>query len=189
MRVFVAIDIGDEARAAAAAEQKSLAQRVGGSAIRFVRPEHLHVTLAFVDKLADPLLSRLVTHFSKTFPLPDFEVVFGGLGVFPAKGAPRALWLGIAGGMEETVSLQRLVAERLQQMGVEPERRPFHPHLTLARWRDSRPSDRPKGLIDERAVATTHVKGVTTYQSRPTSAGPSYTVLAEALLLDERAPH
>jgi 2'-5' RNA ligase len=189
MRVFVAIDLGDEARAAVAAAQKSMAQRVGGSAIRLVHPEHLHVTLAFVDKLADPLVSRFVTLFSETFPQPDFEMVFGGLGVFPAKGAPRALWLGIARGAEETVNLQRLVAERLQQMGIEPERRPFHPHLTLARWRDSRPSDRPRGSIDERAVVTTHVKGVTTYQSRPTSAGPSYTVLAEALLRAGRPPH
>jgi len=189
MRVFVAIDLGDEARAAVVDEQKSIAGRVGGSAIRLVRPEHLHVTLAFVDKLADPLVSRLVTLFSETFSQPDFEMVFGGLGVFPANGAPRALWLGIARGAEETVSLQRLVAERLQQLGIEPERRPFRPHLTLARWRDSRPSDRPRGLIDERAVATTHVKAVTTYQSRPTSAGPSYIVLAEALLRAGRPPH
>ena len=188
MRVFIAIDLGHEARAAIATEQKKVARRVGGPGIRFVQPEHLHVTLAFVDRLADAQVARLVADFSEAFPVPAFELVFGGLGVFPERGAPRALWLGIARGVEETVALQRLVAARLHLVGIEPERRPFRPHLTLARWRNSRPSDRPKGVPNSSAVAATHVEGVTTYQSRPTTSGPSYTVLTEARLRTGEAP-
>ncbi|PYR30444.1 MAG: RNA 2',3'-cyclic phosphodiesterase [Acidobacteria bacterium] len=176
MRVFIAIDLGHEARAAIATEQKKVARRVGGPGIRFVQPEHLHVTLAFVDRLADAQVARLVADFSEAFPVPAFELVFGGLGVFPERGAPRALWLGIARGVEETVALQRLVAARLHLVGIEPEHRPFRPH------------HRPKGVPDSSAVAATHVEGVTTYQSRPTPSGPSYTVLTEARLRTGEAP-
>ena len=78
MRVFIAIDLGHEARAAIATEQKKVARRVGGPGIRFVQPEHLHVTLAFVDRLADAQVARLVADFSEAFPVPAFELVFGG---------------------------------------------------------------------------------------------------------------
>ncbi len=53
MRLFVAIDLSDEARAAAAAEQKRLAAALGGgrSSLRWVKPDQLHLTLAFLGEV------------------------------------------------------------------------------------------------------------------------------------------
>jgi len=57
MRLFAALDLTDDARGAIAAEQKRIAGALGGndqSALRFVRPEHIHLTLVFVGEVAEP---------------------------------------------------------------------------------------------------------------------------------------
>jgi 2'-5' RNA ligase len=77
------------------------------------------------------------------------------------------------------------VADRLAEADVAPDQRPFHPHLTLGRWRESRPSDRPKASISQgRAdVAVVDVVRVALFQSRISSSGPAYTRLADARLV------
>src|SRR5258705_11003161 len=80
-------------------------------------------------------------------PHPPFRFELGGVGAFPPRGAPRALWIGVKSGAEHVIQVQSLLAGRLGRLegvGIERERRPFIPHLTLARWRESRPSDRPR---------------------------------------------
>ena len=61
MRAFVAIDLSDDARAAVVGIQDDLARILRGSAVRFVRPEHLHLTLAFVGNLPENRAAQLVT--------------------------------------------------------------------------------------------------------------------------------
>jgi 2'-5' RNA ligase len=108
--------------------------------------------------------------------------------VFPPRGAPRVLWLGVSAGRQAIVDLQQLVATRLAAAGVPPEGRAFHPHLTLARWRDRQAVSRRllAALIErgsDRTVATVTVSAVTLLQSRLSPAGPSYTSLARAGLV------
>jgi 2'-5' RNA ligase len=64
------------------------------------------------------------------------------------------------------------------------EEREFHPHLTLARWKDSRPADRERALsaAGRGAIAQTRVDGATLYQSRLSPSGSTYTPLARAAL-------
>ena len=73
-----------------------------------------------------------------------FPIVFGGLGLFPPAGAPRVLWLGLTAGARDVIGVQREIAARVTRLGIGLERRPFQPHLTLARWRTSRRSDRQR---------------------------------------------
>src|SRR2546426_509668 len=54
MRLFVAIDLDDDARRAIAAEQKRLTRELAGegkSSLRMVNPEHMHLTLAFLGEV------------------------------------------------------------------------------------------------------------------------------------------
>jgi 2'-5' RNA ligase len=110
--------------------------------------------------------------------------VFARLGVFPPRGAPRALWLGVSEGARELAGLERLVKERLRSVALHLEERPLGVHLTLARWRHSRRSDRDRALaMDRRAmIAQARVGHVTLYHSRLSSSGPTYTALARATL-------
>jgi 2'-5' RNA ligase len=152
-RLFVAIDLSDAARQAIAAEQERIVAavvnvvncenrvnrvnvaNVRSGAVRCVRPDHLHVTLAFIGDVAESRAAAIVEAWAAPLAAAPFEVAFGGVGVFPSRGAPRVLWLGLTSGAEEVGAVQRLVAARLEAIGVAFEHAPFHPHLTLARWR------------------------------------------------------
>ncbi len=122
--------------------------------------------------------------------LPVFDIAFGGAGVFPPRGAPRVLWIGVTEGAAALTSLQSEIAERIRGLGLTFDDRPFHPHLTVGRWRESR-SDRaargrrrgeggPPG--GSGTVADVRVTRATLYQSRLSASGPAYTALAHATL-------
>ena len=184
MRLFIAIELDETTRAAIAAEQQRVVRALGDSArsLKVVRADHMHLTLVFIGEVAEDRAQRIVEAMGRSVPLAPFVMEFGGLGVFPPHGAPRVLWIGVAEGAARAVELQAAVADRLAPLGVEKEARPFRPHLTLARWRDGRRSDRPRLSEPMTTVARTRVEVVTLYQSRLSSAGPTYTALARTAL-------
>lgn len=183
MRLFTAIDLSDEARRAIAGEQTRIRRELPDASLRWVRPDHMHLTLAFIGEVAPVRGAAVVECMSAPLPQRPFRLVFGGVGVFPPHGAPRVLWLGSLDGAREAVELQRAVALRLESVGVPRGDRVFHPHLTLGRWRDGRPAWRGS-LAQQGAVpvAEVAVAAVTLYQSRLSSSGPAYTALARAPL-------
>lgn len=185
MRLFAAIELSDDARTAIAAEQQKIAIALGAAArsLRFVRAEHMHLTLVFMGEIAEARAGRIVEATSDDIAQAPFQLVFGGVGAFPPEGAPRVLWLGVVMGAQETIELQGLVARRLAAVGVAAEPRPFRPHLTLARWRARGGSDRPRLVESKSPVARVDVSAVTLYQSRLSAGGPSYTRLAHARLI------
>jgi 2'-5' RNA ligase len=184
MRLFVAIDLDEAARAAVGEEQKRLMRRAGrDKSIRWARPEQMHVTLVFVGHVDAARGAEIRAAMNDPIAVAPFAMVFARLGVFPPHGAPTVLWLGVGEGERQAVDVQRRVAERLERCGVPRERRPFHPHLTLARWRTARPSDRRIVEADSGVVvATVNVPSVTLYESRLSSAGSTYTALTRAPL-------
>jgi 2'-5' RNA ligase len=183
MRLFVAIDLTDEARRQIADVQQRLVARIGGSGLKLVRSEHLHLTLAFIGEVDEERGRKIVGSMEVPFDQRPFEIEFGGVGVFPPDGRPRILWLGVTHGAMSSVRLQEAVATRLEPFGMEREERPFSPHLTLARWREGRRSDARRLLADEvGVVARMPVHAVTLFQSRLSGSGPTYSVLAQASL-------
>jgi len=184
VRLFCAIDIGSSAQDRVAAEQARLADRLPGSSLRWVKRDHLHLTLVFLGEISEECAGPVIDAVRDPIPQSPFSLTFGGLGVFPPRGAPRALWIAVKSGAPQVVAVQAIVAARLRALGVELERRPFSPHLTVARWRDGRPSDRPRAMsADDATIATVEVSAVTLFQSRLSSAGPTYTVLARSPLI------
>jgi 2'-5' RNA ligase len=185
MRLFAAVELSDEARAAIASEQQKLATALGAVArsLRFVRAGHMHLTLVFIGEIAEARGGPIVEVMSGDIAQAPFQVVFGGVGTFPRDGAPRVLWLGVVRGAPELVELAALVARRLAAVGVVVEPRAFRPHLTLARWRERSRAGRPPLLESTALVARVDVGAVTLYQSRLSPAGPSYTALARARLI------
>jgi 2'-5' RNA ligase len=186
MRLFIAIDLDDAARDAIAAEQKRLKAALGDqrSTLKWIRPEHMHLTLAFLGELDDGLAQSVVEVIGQPVQADRFAVVFSGLGMFPSGGAPRVLWLGLTAGSREVIGVQREVAERVTRLGIALERRPFHPHLTLARWRTSRPSDRRHVVTADQAhvVARIEVHHISLIHSRLSPAGPTYATLSRGPL-------
>jgi 2'-5' RNA ligase len=182
-RLFVALEIGSKAQRLIADEQKRLAETIRGAALRWTKYEQLHITLVFIGQVSEERAAAIAGAMRDPLPHPPFRFALGGLGAFPPHGAPRALWIGVNSGAEQLIHVQALVAERLETLGVERERRPFSPHLTLARWKDSRSSDRPRTTTASPAtIASVDARGVTLFQSRVTSAGSTYTPLVKCPL-------
>lgn len=115
--------------------------------LRWTPPGNWHLTLRF---LGDVPASRCgeVADALKAIPFAPVTLAVGGAGVFPARGAPRVLWLGLARGARECAAMAGAVDAALVPLGFAPDARPFAPHLTLARLReahrpDRRENDRP----------------------------------------------
>jgi 2'-5' RNA ligase len=186
VRLFVAVDLSEAAREAIAAEQRRIAAAISGTAssLKWVKPEQAHLTLVFLGNVDPALAASVVETFRADVGLPPFDLVLEGVGVFPPRGAPRVLWVGASEGAEEVTLLQRELAARVERLGIALEQRPFHPHLTIGRWRDSRPPDRDRavGAARKGVLARVHVESATLYQSKLSPAGPAYTPLAHANL-------
>ncbi len=181
--MFVAIDLDDRVKAAAFS-LRAVADGAGRSSLKFVNPQQLHLTLAFLGEVEAPQCDRVIAAMEQPFEgLAPFRMAFGGLGMFPPHGAPRVLWLGVSEGAAEVMAVQRDVARRLAAVDVRLEDRAFHPHLTIGRWKQSKPSDRMK-LRQAPAAATPAmtVDRVTLYESRLSSEGPAHIARAHALL-------
>jgi 2'-5' RNA ligase len=189
VRLFLGVDLDDEARRTIAAEQKKVLSALGDGADQFrpVRPEQMHLTLVFLGEVGDVHAGALIDACGRPIDVRPFDVVFAGVGVFPPRGAPRALWIGVDAGSSDLAALQQQMAARVAPLGFAKEDGAFRPHLTLGRWRRSRPSDRGRALalMSHTSAARCRVDRVTLYRShRPSAqhAGPTYTALAHANL-------
>ncbi len=141
MRLFVAIDIPSEIRDEL--ERRTSALRPSLPKARWVKPRAMHLSLVFLGDTEEALLPELHRELGQAFAATEPMTMTIGvppeagrrhvIGAFPPRGRRRVLWAGIdAAG--DLGGLQARVAEAVERAaGVEVERRPFHPHLTLAR--------------------------------------------------------
>jgi 2'-5' RNA ligase len=192
MRLFVAVDLPEETTRVIAAEQKLIAAplvRSGGS-LKLVAPERMHLTLLFLGEVQEARVPAVIDSMNTAVDLPAFDIAFAGAGVFPPHGAPRVLWMGVTEGAALLTRLQHEIAERIRGLGIPFDDRPFHPHLTLGRWRESRSDRAARGrrlrdggpLRGSGVVVGVRVTRATLYQSRLSSSGPAYTALAHVNL-------
>jgi 2'-5' RNA ligase len=190
MRLFASIDLSDEARAAIAAEQAAIVSSLGDGTrdLKVVRPEHMHLTLAFAGEATDAVGAAIVESMRLEIAQAPFGLAFGGVGTFPPRGAPQVLWLGVIDGADAVLALHATVAGRFEAAGSPQDRRPLKPHLTLARWRRRSDSFRLKTTGGNHRVARVEVAGVTLYQSRLSSSGPTYVRLAHSKLTCPSSP-
>ncbi len=172
LRAFVAVELPAEVRDALAREQRRLREDLPGA--RWVRPEGIHLTLHFLGEIRAELVPALEREIAAAVaPSPAFAVRLRGRGVFPSPRRPRVLWIGVdgSGGLED---LQRDTGAALARCGLAPERRPFRPHLTLARFR--RPPGRQTLSSLRRILAA------------PAGCGGEFTADTAALLRSELLP-
>ena len=179
-RLFVAVDIDDHTRAQVAAIAAGAA-RAAPARMTWVRPDRLHLTLEFFGE-TDPAAERqILSALVEPFPLAPFDLAFDAFGFFPPRGSPRVLWLGIATGLAELRRLHDMIERRLTPRAA--PRDVFHPHLTLARFRDRTARPHPAKLAKIRASAgPCRIDRVTLYESHLSPEGPTYSALAQAAL-------
>ncbi|HEX8380403.1 MAG TPA: RNA 2',3'-cyclic phosphodiesterase [Allosphingosinicella sp.] len=168
-RLFVAIRPPPPIRA-------QLLDLMGGVAgARWLDDDQLHVTLRFIGEV-DRHLARDVDAALSAVHHPRFAIAINGLGSFDRRGEPATLWAGLAP-QEPLRALHKKVDQALTRAGVEPDRRAYMPHLTIARLPRGAG---PMGPLLEAAGGVTSppfaVDEFRLYESRPTPEGPVYTV-------------
>jgi 2'-5' RNA ligase len=184
LRLFVAIALPADIKQWLAAMQGTL--RKMGIAVRWVRPEGMHLTVKFLGDAAasqiDPIGQVLAAAVETT---AAFALSARGLGVFPGLRNARVMWSGLADGRGAVLALQREVDTRLAPLGFPPECRPFHGHLTLGRA-IAPPDPRRLAQAMEKFAAEGsppfEVGALTLFRSERMPGGARHTVLQEIAL-------
>ena len=135
IRAFIAVPIGDRARAALADAAARIRREIPDG-IQWANPAGIHLTLKFLGNIpssaVDPLLESLTPAAAAH---PPFTLELAALGTFPHRRNPRVLWAGVGGDTDALSNLQKSIETALTALGHPPESRPFQPHLTLGRPR------------------------------------------------------
>ena len=126
MRLFVGLELPWEVR-----QRMALLMGAGIPGARWVPAENYHVTLRFIGE-APRHLADEIDHALAALKAPSFALTLAGIGTFAKGGRSQSLWLGVARS-EPLERLQSKIETALQRCGLEPERRRFQPHVTLAR--------------------------------------------------------
>jgi 2'-5' RNA ligase len=177
----VALDLPEDAREELVAWR---ARALDHPDLRLVAPDGLHVTLVFLGHLDEAEIPRIADALQRDVAAP--RLCAAGLKPVPPRGRPRLFALDLADDNGRAGAIQAAVSARLEALGLyEPEKRPFWPHITLARVRKGgrvRRLDAP-----EPPARAWDAVALTLYRSRLSPKGARYEAL-ERVDLPGRAP-
>lgn len=183
-RLFVAAWLSEGARREAAGLLERLRERE--SQVRWVPPENLHVTLAFLGDVEEARLPDLVERIARALDGTEpFSYRLGGLGAFPSRGDVRVAWVGLEEGTKELAALaSRLTRTLVAGRYLAPSDRPFAAHVTLGRPKEARGFGRLRELLESLTVAGSEqrLEEVTLAESRLTPRGAKYEAVARVRL-------
>lgn len=185
MRIFVGVELDERVRAAAADVAERLRQRLQRARTRvdarWIAPENLHVTVWFIGEVNDERGAAIAGALEPRFTTPAFDLHVSGCGAFPPSGPPRVFWLGLTRGVESMQHIYDEVKDRFGPLGLEAEKRPYSPHLTIARVKDvdKGAARRVRDTLAELPAdcGSCGVEAVTLFRSRLSPRGASYEPL------------
>lgn len=186
-RLFLALDLPEDARGRIVEWRDALV--AGRRDLRPVRPEALHVTLVFLgwqDESAAPKIADAA--FGALPDAPPPRLTPDGVRSLPPRN-PRLFALDLEDDDGRATALQAAASDALEAGGwYEPEKRPFWPHLTLARVKrgERRVPALPDAPAPLREAFQTPV--VTLYRSTLRPQGALYEPLARTLPPDAGDP-
>lgn len=172
IRVFVGIDMPAGVRRLLS----SLGSSIPGA--RAVPEEQIHLTLRFIGEVEANQFQDIKARLLEIDARP-LTTAIRGVGHFPPRGKPRIVWAGLESAGDIMI-LRNRVNNLLSQCGVEPERRKFHPHVTIARLKNS-PPERVAAFLQTNALLQSPkivIDHITLYSSRLHVDGATHTVEA-----------
>ncbi len=139
MRLFIALDLPWPLK-------QRLAMLAGGGlpGARWVPAQNYHLTLRFIGEMPNHRAEEIDSALA-AIRTRGFALTLAGVGSFAKGGRVVSLWAG-AERNPQLDHLQNKIETALQRVGIEPERRRFAPHVTLARL-DNVPEAKLAGYI------------------------------------------
>jgi 2'-5' RNA ligase len=144
--------------------------------VRWTDATQMHLTLAFFGDVPEDVDLALREKLS-AIQFGAFFLPITGAGTFPPKGPPKIIWIGVGRGHPHLFQVHKRVQEAALAAGLEPELRPWHPHITIARCRDVAPQSIRKFLQSnvDLDAGMIRVEAFHLYSSKLTPAGPIHT--------------
>jgi 2'-5' RNA ligase len=153
VRLFVGIELDETVRRGAVSVADALRVRLGPTVpARWVASDNLHITLWFIGEVTDDRATAILRTIDRPFDVARFDLRLAGLGAFPPSGHPHVFWIGVRTGAEALARIHTELAVRLGPLGLEPERRRYSAHLTIARTQARTGSIRRKPLVGRGAA-------------------------------------
>jgi len=171
MRLFLAIPLSAEVDDHVKKLQAKLSQKI------FRIPAGAeHLTIKFLSEVAEDKVDAIKAAM-ETINAEEFELSLSATSAFPNWHDPRVIWVGVT--PEEPVrTLQKKVEAALADLFPKDDK--FHPHITLARVKDTVDQATVK-LIKELTVEpiTFNAEKLVLYSSTLTRTGAKHTAMAE----------
>ena len=189
-RLFVAIFPPARLVAGLQAAVAALGQGLPARAIRWTRPEQIHLTLHFLGAIAGARLPGIESALRAACAGHGrHKLRAAGLGCFPNRSRPRIIWAGLAGDLRPLEYLKKAIDADFLACGCVGEERPFQAHLTIGRVSELNASGRQQ-LVEalageqDRDFGEWEVERVDLMQSALSPQGAAYSVL-QSILLDK----
>jgi 2'-5' RNA ligase len=186
LRLFWALNLPGELKTKLAGFQAEL-KKISPDA-KWVEQENLHLTVKFLGAVESSRVPALTQAVAKSVSgLAPFRLELAGWGTF---GRPaRVLWTGVTGDLADLQELRTRVEAALVPLGFAAEKKPFSPHLTLARFRSSRNlvalREQASALAAEQGLwGEFMVDRIDLMRSTLTRQGPVYRVISAVDLTD-----
>ena len=187
VRAFIAITPAVELAKKLKAAQGELQSTLPDNAVRWIKPEQLHITLKFLGNVPGVKLESVVAAANRACDgMKSFRLTLEGVGCFPNTKVPRVIWIGMGGELEFLETLQNRIKTEMGRFCECDERRGFRPHLTIGRVKVSGRAARKVGESVERMTIPPlggwMVREVELVQSELLAEGPRYRKLTSIML-------
>jgi 2'-5' RNA ligase len=186
-RLFIAAELPSQIKAEMISAQAQL-QRAK-LPVNWVAPGAMHLTLRFLGPTSAALIPDLERAMRDGLaPYTPIKLRLNGVGAFPNERRPTVVWAGVAGEVTMLQRAQAGIEAALDGLGIAPEPREFHPHLTLGRLRHTAGREQQQLGDAIRAMPPPRplewaVERVVLFRSELHSHGPIYTEIVDCRLL------
>ncbi|MDD3398005.1 MAG: RNA 2',3'-cyclic phosphodiesterase [Candidatus Methanomethylophilaceae archaeon] len=183
MRVFIAVPLypGIDLESISAELETTTA------GLRMVKDRNRHLTLAFLGEVSEAQVRRLHGVLEQSLKgCMSFQYSVMGIGAFPRRSSPKAIWCGV-GEPGPWKVLHTRILEALRVVGISFDSSDFHPHITLARNPSGRCTDDLARLFREEGESffgQGMCKQVQIVKSELGPSGPCYEVIGAVVLED-----
>lgn len=169
-RLFVGLELP------LATRERLAALDPGIRGVRWSSPGQMHLTMSFLGRVDAHSEEKLRGALAKV-RVGAFFLPLTGVGAFGGE-RPTVVWAGVGKGHPHLFALHKRIQDEVLRAGVEPDLRPFHPHVTLGRAKEVARHELKVFLREfERAEFDfVHVNGFALFSSVLSPDGPSHTV-------------
>lgn len=179
-RIFIAIKA--EAGETLMKMISSLKSGLVNESVRWTSESNIHITLSFPGNTEEKMITEISSMLKNQCKgSGSFEILLRGAGVFNSITDPHVIWTGIDPS-EKLANLNGIIINGLRETGIEIEKRPFSPHLTLGRIKNLNNKAVLKPLLDRFQnieIQKVPVNEVILYESILLRSGPIYNPLGK----------